>query len=122
MKAVSRKDGKWYAVKIIQESRHVRSAGEQPQQPVATSRSTAFAREIAIMETLDHPNICKLKEVFYQDNNDISMEASLHFTNIMLTLSQILCWNSWKAVIFWTTFFVIMDSVCLTFVSYTNFL
>ncbi|KAF9461264.1 kinase-like domain-containing protein [Collybia nuda] len=76
MKAISRKDGKWYAVKIIQESRHVRSAGE-PQHPPNTTRSTAFAREISIMETLDHPNICKLKEVFYQDNNDINLVLEL---------------------------------------------
>lgn len=79
MKAFCRAEGKWYAVKIIQESRHVRSAGEAQQPP--TTRSTAFAREISIMEGLNHPNVCKLKEVFYQENNDISVYPlhSFHF-------------------------------------------
>jgi ser/thr/tyr protein kinase RAD53 len=32
----------------------------------------AFAREISIMEKLKHPNICELKEVFFEDNSSIS--------------------------------------------------
>lgn len=70
MKAISRATGKWYAVKMIHD-KSVRSPGEQHSGP--GSRRTAFAREISIMENLKHPNICELKEVFYQeDNNDIS--------------------------------------------------
>lgn len=70
MKAISRATGKWYAVKMIHD-KSVRSPGEQHHGQ--NSRRAAFAREISIMENLKHPNICELKEVFYQeDNNDIS--------------------------------------------------
>lgn len=70
MKAISRATGKWYAVKMIHD-KSVRSPGEQQHGP--NSRKAAFAREISIMENLKHPNICELKEVFYEeDNNDIS--------------------------------------------------
>ena len=60
-KAVSRATGEWYAVKMIQDSKRGKGV-----------RNTALAREITIMERLKHPNICELKEVFFQDNGDIS--------------------------------------------------
>lgn len=75
MKAISRATGKWYAVKMIHD-KSVRSPGEQQHGP--NSRKAAFAREISIMENLKHPNICELKEVFYEeDNNDISLVLEL---------------------------------------------
>jgi len=75
MKAISRATGKWYAVKMIHD-KSVRSPGEQHHGQ--NSRRAAFAREISIMENLKHPNICELKEVFYQeDNNDISLVLEL---------------------------------------------
>ncbi|KAL9711831.1 hypothetical protein Ac2012v2_004904 [Leucoagaricus gongylophorus] len=57
MKAIERSTGVWYAIKIITEkpSRH-------------GNNRNAFKREIDIMKKLKHPNICELKEVFYQDN------------------------------------------------------
>lgn len=58
MKAIERSTGKWYAIKIITD-KHNRP-GDQNQ--------IAFAREIEIMKKLKHPNICELKEVFYQAN------------------------------------------------------
>ncbi|KAG6832035.1 hypothetical protein H0H87_003016 [Tephrocybe sp. NHM501043] len=63
MKAVCRKSGEYVAVKIIQE-RGVRSPGDQTAQP----RKEVFNREISILEKLKHPNICELKEVFYQED------------------------------------------------------
>lgn len=72
MKAVSRTTGQWYAVKMIQESRHVRAPGEQPNH----ARKALFAREISILESLKHRNICQLKEVFYEETGDISMLTS----------------------------------------------
>jgi ser/thr/tyr protein kinase RAD53 len=60
-KAVSRTTGEWYAVKMIQDNK--KGIGV---------RNTSLAREITIMERLKHPNICELKEVFFQDNGDIS--------------------------------------------------
>jgi len=71
-KAMSRASGKWYAVKMIQESKNVRNHGDHGH----TSRNSTFAREISIMEKLKHPNICELVEVFFQANNDISMSSS----------------------------------------------
>ena len=71
-KAMSRTTGKWYAVKMIQESKNVRNSGDHGH----TSRNSIFAREIGIMEKLKHPNICELVEVFFQDNNDISISFS----------------------------------------------
>ncbi|KXN90631.1 putative serine/threonine-protein kinase fhkC [Leucoagaricus sp. SymC.cos] len=58
MKAIERSTGKWYAIKIITEKHN---------RPSDQSRF-AFSREIDIMKRLKHPNICELKEVFYQDN------------------------------------------------------
>ncbi|KAF9452361.1 Pkinase-domain-containing protein [Macrolepiota fuliginosa MF-IS2] len=62
MKAIERSTGKWYAIKIITD-KHNRP-GDQ--------NRIAFAREIDIMKKLKHPNICELKEVFYQKNALIS--------------------------------------------------
>jgi len=59
MRALCRETGEWWAVKIIHGSR-VRS-------PQAKQKMTAFTREITILETLNHPNICRLKEVFAED-------------------------------------------------------
>lgn len=74
MKAVCRATGKLYAVKMIQESRHVRHPGENQNQ---NSRRCLFEREISILENLDHPNICKLKEVFYEESGDINLVLEL---------------------------------------------
>ncbi|GLB37085.1 putative forkhead associated domain containing protein [Lyophyllum shimeji] len=76
MKAICRKTGQWFAVKMIQESRNVRSPGEQ--QPQTRPRNELFMREISILEKLKHPNICELKEVFFQENsNDINLVLEL---------------------------------------------
>lgn len=58
MRAIERSTGKWYAIKIITEKHN---------RPVEQNRA-AYKREIDIMKRLKHPNICELKEVFYQDN------------------------------------------------------
>lgn len=84
-KAMSRATGKWYAVKMIQDkNKNVRNNGDH-------GRNSTFAREISIMEKLKHPNICELVEVFFQENNDISMLFSTISTiTISNSLSQIL--------------------------------
>ncbi|KAF8893426.1 kinase-like domain-containing protein [Infundibulicybe gibba] len=73
-KAMSRATGEWFAVKMIHGSRTVRNGntGEG-----TSSRNVSFAREISIMETLKHPNICALKEVFFEKNNDINLVLEL---------------------------------------------
>ena len=86
-KAMSRTTGKWYAVKMIQESKNVRNNGDHGH----TSRNSIFAREIGIMEKLKHPNICELVEVFFQDNNDISMSFSTISAIVISTLLHRSC-------------------------------
>ncbi|KAG9316853.1 kinase-like domain-containing protein [Chiua virens] len=61
VKAISRKTGQWFAIKMIQESK-VRRANANGKSDA--DKENAFMREIAILEELDHPYICKLKEVF----------------------------------------------------------
>ncbi|KAG1739300.1 kinase-like domain-containing protein [Suillus lakei] len=61
MKAVSRATGQWYAIKVIQDHKVKRAT--------ANSNETAFAREISILERLHHPNICQMKEAFFEDNS-----------------------------------------------------
>jgi serine/threonine/tyrosine protein kinase RAD53 len=71
MKAVSRTTGEWFAVKMINDNKNLRN-GEPAGNNTNAARTTSFAREISIMEKLKHPNIIELKEVFFQENNDIS--------------------------------------------------
>ncbi|KAI0646002.1 Pkinase-domain-containing protein [Trametes meyenii] len=67
MKALHKEEGKWYAVKMIQANKlrkglsHASLNGEQND-----DKSNNFAREINILERLQHPNICQLKEVFFE--------------------------------------------------------
>lgn len=61
MKAVSRSTGQWYAIKVIQDHKVKRAT--------ANNNETAFAREISILERLHHPNICQMKEAFFEDNS-----------------------------------------------------
>ncbi|KAL4073772.1 kinase-like domain-containing protein [Scleroderma yunnanense] len=76
MKAISRATGQWYAIKMIQESRIRRAAAQDnSRQTDKDQKDCAFIREISILETLDHVNICKLKEVFREgDNIDLVLE------------------------------------------------
>lgn len=76
MKAISRATGQWFAIKMIQESRIRRNTAQENSRNVdKEQKDTAFIREISILETLDHVNICKLKEVFREgDNIDLVLE------------------------------------------------
>ncbi|EKM80931.1 hypothetical protein AGABI1DRAFT_37595 [Agaricus bisporus var. burnettii JB137-S8] len=69
MKAIERRTGEWFAVKIITD-KHNRP-GDQ--------NRVAFTREIEIMKKLKHPNICELKEVFYQANALSICQKTLNF-------------------------------------------
>lgn len=62
LKAMHREDGEWFAVKVMQRNRLRSPVGN------STAGSPSFAREISILEELQHPNICQLKEVFYEDH------------------------------------------------------
>ena len=69
-KAIHRATGRWYAVKTM-ERRRLKSNAD-----VNASPDAAFSREISILQELDHPRICKLKEVFYEAHT-ISEHASM---------------------------------------------
>ena len=70
MKAMCKENGHWYAVKMIQTKNLKRSMTKQ--QPngdrVTVDASMALHKEVQILQKLRHPNICQLKEVFYEEN------------------------------------------------------
>ena len=65
VKGMSRTTGEWVAVKMIHA---IKNQNEIEQ----ASQYAMFAREINIMQSLKHPNICEMKKVFFQTNGDIS--------------------------------------------------
>ncbi|KAK7018876.1 Pkinase-domain-containing protein [Favolaschia claudopus] len=77
-KALHKASGEWVAVKVIHETK--RQAG-----PTATINTEAkqaaqninTSREINIMENLRHPNICQLREVFWNANGSIDLVLEL---------------------------------------------
>lgn len=75
-----------------------------------STRNVAIAREISIMEKLEHPNICKLVEVFFQSDNSISRYLPL-FSLPPPTCLQILSWNSLTVVICLNIYSHTVDSV-----------
>jgi serine/threonine/tyrosine protein kinase RAD53 len=84
MKAVSRETGMWYAVKIIQDNKMKIAANDPGTNNLNAVRSTAFAREISILETLQHPNICQLKETFVSDTNICALSLSACYLSASL--------------------------------------
>ncbi|KAI0369628.1 Pkinase-domain-containing protein [Pilatotrama ljubarskyi] len=67
MKALHKEEGKWYAVKMIQANKLRKGLSNASLNGAQTNdKSTNFAREINILERLHHPNICQLKEVFFE--------------------------------------------------------
>ncbi|KAF8265517.1 kinase-like domain-containing protein [Lactarius quietus] len=67
MKAMARETGEWWAVKIIHGNR-VRGGNNTNQNGGGNQYLQSFAREISILETLDHPNICRLRETFVPED------------------------------------------------------
>ena len=74
MKALHRAEDKWYAVKMIHAS-HLRRTlnGLSERETSKGSKAGAgedkkgtLAREISILERLQHRNVCQLKEVFFE--------------------------------------------------------
>ena len=95
MKALHRTEGKWYAVKMIQANKLRRDFSSVTVRGLqADSKTSSFAREINILEKLQHRNICQLKEVFYEEYNisecafALPMEPSLK-RNIDLVLEWV---------------------------------
>ncbi|KAJ7213007.1 kinase-like domain-containing protein [Mycena pura] len=92
-KALHMSSGEWVAVKVIHEERHffvvhyfvLTSLQTKRPGPLANTaseavrlgRSHANSREINIMESLRHPNICQLREVFWNVNGSIDLVLEL---------------------------------------------
>lgn len=77
MQAMSKKNGQFYAVKMIQANKlrghHTPNAAGID----GPSESAKWAREISIMQTLVHENICQLKEVFFESSNISALPSLL---------------------------------------------
>ena len=70
MKALHKEEGKWYAVKMIQANKLRRGLSTASVNGAQSNdKSNNFAREINILERLQHKNICQLKEVFFESYN-----------------------------------------------------
>lgn len=70
MKAMSRTTSDWWAVKIIH-SQKLRGANANNNDNAARNNSghlQNLGREISILEKLDHPNICRLRETFVPED------------------------------------------------------
>jgi len=90
MKAMARTTGEWWAVKIIH-SQKLRGANATNHANNNNNSNAAvrnnsgqlqnLAREISILETLDHANICRLRETFVPD------DGSNDFCTFPLSLS-----------------------------------
>ena len=78
MKALHKEEGKWYAVKMIQNSKLRKGVNGEEKR----NRSTKIAREINILERVRHRNICQMKEVFYEEYN-ISKYSITDSSNIL---------------------------------------
>ncbi|KAJ7760920.1 kinase-like domain-containing protein [Mycena metata] len=66
-KALHIASGEWVAVKVIRETK--RTGG--------SNSANAQSREISVMEELKHPNICMLREVFWNPNGSIDLVLEL---------------------------------------------
>jgi ser/thr/tyr protein kinase RAD53 len=95
MKAMSRETGEWVAIKIIHGNKDLANAAASAENGNGNNASShnnntnydrqlrAFGREISILETLDHPNICRLRETFPPDGrNDICEFFCLPINNV----------------------------------------
>ncbi|KAJ6594533.1 kinase-like domain-containing protein [Mycena capillaripes] len=72
-KALHIASGEWVAVKVIHETKRQNPSPNTPSEVARQSSS----REINIMETLHHPNICQLREVFWNANGSIDLVLEL---------------------------------------------
>ncbi|KAI9067526.1 kinase-like protein [Trametes sanguinea] len=71
MRALHRREGKWYAIKIIQAHKLQRRWADMAvdAEGPRNEQTKFFIREIDILKSLRHPNICEFKEVFIQSYN-----------------------------------------------------
>ncbi|KAF7305784.1 Pkinase-domain-containing protein [Mycena chlorophos] len=68
-RALHRQTGQWVAVKAIHETKRQGTA--------AANANNMISREINVMQALRHPNICELREVFWNSNGSIDLVLEL---------------------------------------------
>jgi serine/threonine/tyrosine protein kinase RAD53 len=73
MKAMSRTTSDWWAVKIIHSQKIRRANANNNDNNNAAARQNSghlqnLGREISILEKLNHPNICRLREMFVPED------------------------------------------------------
>ncbi|KAJ7282629.1 kinase-like domain-containing protein, partial [Mycena rebaudengoi] len=68
-KALHMTSGEWVAVKVIHETKR--------QTNLTSDGKAKASREINVMESLQHPNICGLREVFWNANGSIDLVLEL---------------------------------------------
>ncbi|KAF8127745.1 kinase-like domain-containing protein [Mycena galopus ATCC 62051] len=73
-KALHKASGQWVAVKIIHETKRHNAPAAATVSDAARTRQNC---EIHVMETLQHPNICQLREVFWNANGSIDLILEL---------------------------------------------
>ncbi|KAF8200052.1 kinase-like domain-containing protein [Mycena galopus ATCC 62051] len=73
-KALHKASGQWVAVKVIHETKRHNAPATATASDAARTRQN---REIHVMETLQHPNICQLREVFWNANGSIDLILEL---------------------------------------------
>ena len=108
MKALHKEEGKWYAVKMIQANKLRRGLSHASENGVQSSdkdKGNNFAREINILERLQHKNICQLKEVFFESYSISKfIPTCAHTSPVSLVESQTSSWSGYLAVTCLTTF------------------
>ncbi|KAF7376629.1 Pkinase-domain-containing protein [Mycena sanguinolenta] len=74
-KALHRATGDWVAVKVIHETK--RQNGPSGAATASDATRTRSTREIDVMSSLRHPNICALREVFWNTNGSMDLVLEL---------------------------------------------
>lgn len=82
MKALHKETGRWYAVKMIQRRSLRRSTNNAQGLFQSITTDSALTREAKIMEKLVHPNICQLKEIYW-DETYISASLGTSFIQLL---------------------------------------
>ncbi|CDO76221.1 hypothetical protein BN946_scf184894.g10 [Trametes cinnabarina] len=87
MKALHKREGRWYAIKVIQTHKLQKQwAGMAIDNGVPLNEQTKyFIREINILKKLQNPYICQFKEVFIERSNIWIVHRDLKPENILLT-------------------------------------
>lgn len=78
MRALRRDDGKWYAVKIID----LNKLRKDWSHVVAETKDIdEISKEISILQRLQHPNVCELKDFFVDGT---SLSTYNYFNDLLL--------------------------------------